>query len=30
MAYEVWLDLGKPMSLRHDCCSLKLYVAEAR
>jgi hypothetical protein len=28
MAYEVWLDLGKPMSLRPDCCSLKLYVAE--
>ncbi len=28
MAYEVWLDLGKPMSLRPDCCSLKLYVTE--
>lgn len=28
MAYEVWLDLGKPMNLRPDCCSLKLYVAE--
>ncbi|WP_437671984.1 hypothetical protein [Sorangium sp. So ce131] len=27
MAYEVWLDLKKPMSLRPDCCSLKLYVA---
>lgn len=26
-AYEVWLDVGKPMSLRPDCCSLKLYVA---
>jgi hypothetical protein len=28
MAYEVWLDLGKPMSLRPDCCSLRLYALE--
>ena len=26
--YQVWLDLGKPMNLRPDGCSLKLYWAE--
>ncbi len=28
LRYQVWLDLGKPMNLRPDCCSLKLYWAE--
>jgi hypothetical protein len=30
LKYQVWLNLGKAMNLRPDCCSLKLYWAERR
>jgi hypothetical protein len=26
--YQVWLDFGKPINLKPDCCSLKLFAAE--
>ena len=28
LQYQVWLDLGKPMNLRPDCCSQLFYVRE--
>lgn len=28
LRYQVWLDFGKPVSLRPDACSLKLYARE--
>lgn len=28
LQYQVWLDLGKPMNLRPDCCSKLFYVRE--
>jgi hypothetical protein len=28
LQYQVWLDLGKPMNLRPDCCSKLFYVLE--
>jgi len=28
LQFQVWLDLGKPMNLRPDCCSTLFYVHE--
>jgi len=28
LEFQVWLDLGKPMNLRPDCCSKLFYVRE--
>jgi len=28
LRYKVWLNLGKPMNLRPDCCSTKFYAEE--
>jgi hypothetical protein len=28
LQYQVWLDFGKPMNLRPDCCSKLFYVQE--
>jgi len=28
LQYQVWLDLGKPINLRPDCCSTLFYAQE--